>query len=628
MVDPDRLLAAYETARCDLLAETEDSGRWVGRLSNSPLSTALALSALALVERRPNPSANGAPDATPSAGLCQTIVGGLRWLCQQQNDDGGWGDVERGASNIATTMAVRAAFQLTGLPAAEDDLLERADQYIADHGGAAGVLKHFDADNILAIGILTHCALAGLIPWSKVPHVRFELGSLLAKPERSKPGVSGEALGALAALAAVRHHHARPWNPIARGLRQLAIQRTLAVLDVQRPAGGGFLASVPLTSCVMMSLIGSGRADHPAVRAGAEFLLRAARTEGSWPAAPERAVWNTALSLAALTAAGENVVDSGALAWLLARQHRGHGPAGERSAGGWAASDLADAAPDADTTAGVLLSLAGMLRLVPQGRSAELRQAAVAGVKWLLDSQNNDGSWGMFSCGQQASALNAGGADLTAHALRALAAWRGVVVRGAGLASDVAAGLDERIAAALERGLRYLFAGQQADGGWLPSCHGNPYRGPQASAVYPTVKVLLALGDLGRLDSAGAVRGLEYLAQSQNRDGGWGGRPASEELESLQARSSVEETALAAEALLICGREEHHQRAERAIAWLIEAVQANRHEEPFPLGSYFARLWYYETLYPMIYTVAALGQAARRVRIQPANSPAARLGKA
>ena len=43
---------------------------------------------------------------------------------------------------------------------------------------------------------------------------------------------------------------------------------------------------------------------------------------------------------------------------------------------------------------------------------------------------------------------------------------------------------------------------------------------------------------------------------------------------------------------------------------VIEAVGAGRHRKPSPLGFYFAKLWYYEDLYPLIFTVAALGRAA------------------
>ncbi len=34
-------------------------------------------------------------------------------------------------------------------------------------------------------------------------------------------------------------------------------------------------------------------------------------------------------------------------------------------------------------------------------------------------------------------------------------------------------------------------------------------------------------------------------------------------------------------------------------------------EQPAPIGFYFAKLWYYERLYPMVFTVAALEAVAR-----------------
>ena len=49
--------------------------------------------------------------------------------------------------------------------------------------------------------------------------------------------------------------------------------------------------------------------------------------------------------------------------------------------------------------------------------------------------------------------------------------------------------------------------------------------------------------------------------------------------------------------------------AEKGLAWLVSAVENGRHGESSPIGFYFAKLWYYETLYPLIFTVAALGQA-------------------
>jgi squalene-hopene/tetraprenyl-beta-curcumene cyclase len=88
----------------------------------------------------------------------------------------------------------------------------------------------------------------------------------------------------------------------------------------------------------------------------------------------------------------------------------------------------------------------------------------------------------------------------------------------------------------------------------------------------------------------------------QNADGGWGG--------AKDCPSSVEETALAVEVLvdLASGG---HEAVERGLAWLIDAVESGRFREPSPIGFYFAKLWYYEKLYPLVFTVAALGRAQR-----------------
>ena len=47
--------------------------------------------------------------------------------------------------------------------------------------------------------------------------------------------------------------------------RRLAAERALMVLDSVQPPNGGFLEAIPLTSFVVMSLLGSGKAAHPAV---------------------------------------------------------------------------------------------------------------------------------------------------------------------------------------------------------------------------------------------------------------------------------------------------------------------------------------------------------------------------
>ena len=40
--------------------------------------------------------------------------------------------------------------------------------------------------------------------------------------------------------------------------------------------------------------------------------------------------------------------------------------------------------------------------------------------------------------------------------------------------------------------------------------------------------------------------------------------------------------------------------------WLVDATLDGKEEAAAPLGLYFARLWYYEELYPMVFALAGL----------------------
>ena len=119
----------------------------------------------------------------------------------------------------------------------------------------------------------------------------------------------------------------------------------------------------------------------------------------------------------------------------------------------------------------------------------------------------------------------------------------------------------------------------------------------------------MAYRDLGLTESNVARRGFDWLMMSQNRDGGWGGGPSIEAREGKGRTSSVEETALAVEALLAAPGEVCQQSVTKGLAWLVDAVENDRHLESSPIGFYFAKLWYHEKLYPLTFTVSALGRA-------------------
>ena len=87
---------------------------------------------------------------------------------------------------------------------------------------------------------------------------------------------------------------------------------------------------------------------------------------------------------------------------------------------------------------------------------------------------------------------------------------------------------------------------------------------------------------------------------------------SSETIPSFTLTSSVEETALAIEALLAAaGEPEFMPAIEKGLTWLADRVERGEHRNAAPIGFYFAKLWYYEKLYPLAFTVSALGRAVR-----------------
>ncbi len=411
-------------------------------------------------------------------------------------------------------------------------------------------------------------------------------------------------------------------------MRDRSIEPTLERLAAIQPATGGFIEAVPLTSFVVMSLAAAGRAEHEVARRGVEFLRGAAREDGSWPVDSNLSMWVTTQAVAALGAeslsggvvhacvatmdaeshghasrepchppSGEGFKET--VAWILAGQHRADHVYTGAAPGGWAWTHLAGGVPDADDTAGALLALATVwdIRTVGQadrgtGNGENWTEAARAGVRWLLGLQNDDGGWPAFCRGWGKLPFDRSAADLTAHAARALAAW-GPRIGG------------REIPLAVERALGYLTKVQEPDGSWLPLWFGNQAAPGQRNPVIGTGRVLAAYRDLIHTDDPAAERGVGYLLAAQNGDGGWGGAKG--------ISSTMEETAIAVEGLSgWLERAEVEKACLRGSLWLVEQAAGGAIDRPSPLGLYFTTLWYGERLYPLIWTVAALGRMVER----------------
>ncbi len=358
------------------------------------------------------------------------IDGGLAWLAAHQNADGGWGDTVKSFSNISTTMLCRAAFHLTGAADRFADCLRKADAWLAERHGktpaelAEAVRARYGKDRTFSVPILMTSALAGLVDWKEVPSLPFELACFPHSWYRflQIPVVS-YALPALIAIGQAVYHHRPPWNPVARLVRKMAIPKSLRVLEAIQPSNGGFLEATPLTGFVTLALASIGRAEHPVVGKAVDFLAKSVRPDGSWPIDTNLSTWVTTLSVNALAAAGDlEKLDkrSELRDWLLAQQYKERHPYTGADPGAWAWTPLPGGVPDADDTPGALLALSCCL---PDRRNAT-KTADYCRLRsgcWRL--QNRDGGWPTFCRGWGQLPFDRSGCDLTAHALRASAAW-------------------------------------------------------------------------------------------------------------------------------------------------------------------------------------------------------------
>ncbi len=541
------------------------------------------------------------------------VDGGLEWLASHQNDDGGWGDTVKSLSNISTTMLAHAVFHATATTAQYQQQVDLAKSYIDRVGGVAAVLKRYGKDRTFSIPILTHCALAGLVDWKHVIPLPFELACIPARFYKAiRLPVVSYALPALIAIGQVRFFHKKPWNPISRVVRKSVVARSLKVLERIQPPNGGFLEAAPLTSFVTMSLAAMGLGDHPVTRRSVDFLCNSVLDDGSWPIDTNLATWVTTLSVNALNEDVPHIERPAIRNWLLDQQYRELHPYTSADPGGWAWTDLPGGVPDGDDTPGAILALLN-LRSNDSGTKIPHEECVslANGVNWLLDLQNRDRGWPTFCRGWGTQPFDRSASDISAHVIRALAAW---LRHPSGRRADVR--LRKRTEEAIVTGFQYLGNSQRDDGSWLPLWFGNQFVHNDENPNYGTSRVLAAYRDTARFQDQTARRALDWLVSNQNTDGGWGGGGDKGEGRggrgSIEIESSVEETALAVEVLL--SDKKSHDSATRGLQWLMDRVETGTFEETTPIGFYFAKLWYFESLYPVSFTAAALNRALHTVR--------------
>jgi len=596
-----KIEGASASVRAALLAERNAAGHWTGELSTSALSTATAVCALATVAHQ-----------TGETRYDSQIQQGLQWLAANANADGGWGDTTRSFSNISTTTLGWAAFgSVKGADEQYRATVNAAEKWLSQKAGGVStdklvpaIVQRYGKDRTFSVPILTMCAIAGRLgigkaAWKHVMPLPFELAALPAKfYAAARLPVVSYALPALIAIGQVRHDRLPTRNPITRFFRDRTREKTLQVLTNIQPPNGGFLEATPLTSFVTMSLAAASLPKHIVAKRGVEFLCASMRPDGSWPIDTNLATWVTTLAINGLAAGDELGFEAAErerlLEWLLHQQYRTVHPYTNAAPGGWAWTDLPGGVPDADDTPGALLALHHLG--IESPRETE---AAAAGCHWLLGLQNSDGGIPTFCRGWGTLPFDRSSQDLTAHTLRAWHVWE----------QRLPEGLKSKVSQGIRNGLRYLRKTQRSDGSWLPLWFGNQHAPDDENPTYGTAKVVLALSELGsRLraeDVTSLVRGVDWLALHQKPDGSWSG--------AKDGPSSIEETALALEAQAaalasgkLTGRTVLPETILAGATWLANEIHQGHGAEASPIGFYFAKLWYYEKLYPLVFAAGAL----------------------
>jgi squalene-hopene/tetraprenyl-beta-curcumene cyclase len=392
-----------------------------------------------------------------------------------------------------------------------------------------------------------------------------------------------------------------------RWLRSLALNRAERWIIARQEADGSWGGIQPPWVYSLMALYLRGYpVDHPVMRAGLAgietFMIEERGTRRL--EACQSPVWDTALAVVALNDAGvsgEHPALQSAAQWLLDEEVLVHGDWSVRrpqlEPGGWAFEFANDNYPDVDDTAEVVLALLRVQATTHNGLVSPTRAATSRALRWVEGMQSRDGGWGAFDVDNTLAlvrelpfldfgeVMDEPSADVTAHALEMIAAL--------GAAEHPSA----------RRGLEWLLAAQEADGAWFGRWGVN--------YVYGTGAAVPALTACGLPASHPAIRrAVAWLERHQNADGGWGEDPRSYDDPAYRGRgpSTASQTAWALLALHAAG--ERSQALQRGVQWLIDAQNSDGGwDEPQYTGTGFPSDYYINYhLYRLVFPVMALGR--------------------
>jgi squalene-hopene/tetraprenyl-beta-curcumene cyclase len=380
-------------------------------------------------------------------------------------------------------------------------------------------------------------------------------------------------------------------------LRTKAIRRAEQwMLERTRYTDGVAAIYPPMMYVIMaLDLLGYPK-DHPDVKEAEKqfFNLLVDDERGFYFQPCFSVVWDTAIAAYALGESG--VVPEHALTrcadWLLTKEVRRKGDWAKKrpnvEPSGWYFEFANEFYPDIDDTGQVLLALS-------HGRASSGHDACVRrAVDWLLAMQSSDGGWAAFDVDNNWHSLSAVPfADHNAMLDPTCPDITGRVLEGL-IASGV-----KQDHPAIERGVAYLIKAQETDGSW--------YGRWGVDYIYGSFLALRGLQAAGVSDrEAYILRAGEWLRSIQNSDGGWGESCESYDRNTfVAAQSTPSQTAWAILGSL-AGGDTTSSSLHKGIEYLIETQRKDGGWDEelstgtgFP-GVFYLKYHYYRHSFPVL----------------------------
>lgn len=379
--------------------------------------------------------------------------------------------------------------------------------------------------------------------------------------------------------------HRTSWKPF----RKLALEKAEAWMVERMGDGSDGLAAVfPAMLNAIIALKALGYKDeHP-------LLKKAVRDfEGLFVDDPEdfriqpclSPVWDTAINVIALAESGLSAAHPAvtkAAQWLEQKEVRIRGDWKHKNphpeASGWAFEFNNVYYPDTDDTMMVLMAL----RLAKPQDQKRYKAMFDRALRWLLSFQCKNGGWAAFDkevtqswledvpFADHNAILDPTCSDLTGRTLELL----GYI------------GFD-RSSLLVRRALQYLKSTQEEDGSWYGRWGVNYIYG-----VWQALRGLRAIGEDMKQDWI--VRARDWLESCQNEDGGWGESCATYDDPSLKGKgeSTASQTAWALMGLCACG-DLDRRSIQRGIDYLLQTQNRDGSwSETLITGTGFPKVFY------------------------------------